>query len=233
MLALGLGDMSRFPFVEAPDSRHIKDGLRLLEELGAISGSIEGKQSLRLTPLGRQLARVPLDPRLARMVLAAPQFGCLEEILIITSALSIQDPRERPMDKQQASDEKHRRFEDKDSDFQAFLNLWNYVQEQQDTLSQNQFRKQCQKEFLSYLRLREWQDIHYQVRQATRELSLTINQDAAPEQAIHSAILTGLLSHIGVKDGDKSEYIGARNARFMIFPGSGLFKKTAQMEHGC
>ncbi|MDD2343617.1 MAG: ATP-dependent RNA helicase HrpA [Tolumonas sp.] len=225
MLALGLGDMSRFPFVEAPDSRHIKDGLRLLEELGAINGSIDGQHPLRLTPLGRQLARVPLDPRLARMVLAAPQFGCLEEILIITSALSIQDPRERPMDKQQASDEKHRRFEDKDSDFQAFLNLWNYVQEQQQTLSQNQFRKQCQKEFLSYLRLREWQDIHYQVRQATRELSLTINQDAAPEQAIHSAILTGLLSHIGMKDGDKSEYIGARNARFMIFPGSGLFKK--------
>nr|WP_321270795.1 ATP-dependent RNA helicase HrpA [uncultured Tolumonas sp.] len=225
MLALGLGDMSRFPFVEAPDSRHIKDGLRLLEELGAINGSIDGQHSLRLTPLGRQLARVPLDPRLARMVLAAPQFGCLEEILIITSALSIQDPRERPMDKQQASDEKHRRFEDKDSDFQAFLNLWNYVQEQQQTLSQNQFRKQCQKEFLSYLRLREWQDIHYQVRQATRELSLTINQDAAPDQAIHSAILTGLLSHIGMKDGDKSEYIGARNARFMIFPGSGLFKK--------
>ena len=225
MLALGLGDMSRFPFVEAPDSRHIKDGLRLLEELGAINGSIDGQHPLRLTPLGRQLARVPLDPRLARMVLAAPQFGCLEEVLIITSALSIQDPRERPMDKQQASDEKHRRFEDKDSDFQAFLNLWNYVQEQQQTLSQNQFRKQCQKEFLSYLRLREWQDIHYQVRQATRELSLTINQDAAPEQAIHSAILTGLLSHIGMKDGDKSEYIGARNARFMIFPGSGLFKK--------
>ena len=225
MLALGLGDMSRFPFVEAPDNRHIKDGLRLLEELGAINGSIDGQHPLRLTPMGRQLARVPLDPRLARMVLAAPQFGCLEEILIITSALSIQDPRERPMDKQQASDEKHRRFEDKDSDFQAFLNLWNYVQEQQQTLSQNQFRKQCQKEFLSYLRLREWQDIHYQVRQATRELSLTINQDAAPEQAIHSAILTGLLSHIGMKDGDKSEYIGARNARFMIFPGSGLFKK--------
>ena len=225
MLALGLGDMSRFPFVEAPDNRHIKDGLRLLEELGAINGSIDGQHPLRLTPLGRQLARVPLDPRLARMVLAAPQFGCLEEILIITSALSIQDPRERPMDKQQASDEKHRRFEDKDSDFQAFLNLWNYVQEQQQTLSQNQFRKQCQKEFLSYLRLREWQDIHYQVRQATRELSLTTNQDAAPEQAIHSAILTGLLSHIGMKDGDKLEYIGARNARFMIFPGSGLFKK--------
>jgi ATP-dependent helicase HrpA len=225
MLALGLGDMSRFPFVEAPDSRHIKDGLRLLEELGAIDGSIDSKQPLRLTPLGRQLARVPLDPRLARMVLAAPQFGCLEEILIITSALSIQDPRERPMEKQQASDEKHRRFEDKDSDFQAFLNLWNYVQEQQQTLSQNQFRKQCQKEFLSYLRLREWQDIHYQVRQATRELSLVTNQEPASEQPIHSAILTGLLSHIGMKDADKSEYIGARNARFMIFPGSGLFKK--------
>nr|WP_024873269.1 ATP-dependent RNA helicase HrpA [Tolumonas lignilytica] len=225
MLALGLGDMSRFPFVEAPDVRHIKDGLRLLEELGAVSGSIEGKQALRLTSLGRQLSRIPLDPRLARMVLAAPKFDCLEEILIVTSALSIQDPRERPMDKQQAADEKHRRFEDKDSDFQSFINLWHYVQEQQDSLSQNQFRKQCQKEYLAYLRLREWQDIHYQVRQATRELGLMINQQPASAQALHSAILTGLLSHIGVKDGDKSEYIGARNARFMIFPGSGLFKK--------
>ena len=116
----------------------------------------------RLTNSGRQLSRIPLDPRLARMVLAAPQFDCLEEVLIITSALSIQDPRERPLDKQQASDEAHRRFEDKDSDFTAFLNLWRYVQEQQDALSQNQFRKQCQKDYLSYLRLREWQDIHYQ-----------------------------------------------------------------------
>lgn len=225
MLALGLGDMSRFPFVEAPDSRHIKDGLRLLEELGAVTGTFEGKSVLRLTNSGRQLSRIPLDPRLARMVLAAPQFDCLEEVLIITSALSIQDPRERPLDKQQASDEAHRRFEDKDSDFTAFLNLWRYVQEQQDALSQNQFRKQCQKDYLSYLRLREWQDIHYQVRQATRELGLTINQNPADYQPIHSAVLTGLLSHIGCKDVEKSEFSGARNARFMIFPGSGLFKK--------
>lgn len=225
MLALGLGDMSRFPFVEAPDSRHIKDGVRLLEELGAVTGSVEGKQDLKLTPLGRQLSRVPLDPRLARMVLAAPSFSALEEVLVITSALSIQDPRERPMEKQQASDESHRRFEDKDSDFTAFLNLWKYIQEQQDTVSQNQFRKQCQKEYLSYLRIREWQDIHYQVRQATRELGLQLNEQPASYQMLHSALLTGLLSHIGNKDAEKPEFTGARNAKFMIFPGSGLFKK--------
>ncbi len=226
MLSLGLGDMARFPFVEPPDSRHIKDGVRLLEELGAVEqGQAANAAGLRLTALGRQLARIPLDPRLARMVLAAPQFDCLEEILVITAALSIQDPRERPMDKKQASDESHRRFEDKDSDFQAYLNLWRYLGEQQQALSQNQFRKQCQKEFLAYLRVREWQDVHYQIRQAARELGLAHNTVPADYRAIHCALLTGLLSHIGMKDGDKQEYLGARNARFLIFPGSGLARK--------
>ncbi len=233
MLALGLGDISRFPFVEPPDSRQITDGIRLLEELGAIEGKWqEGKSEksgpgngLRLTAIGRQLARIPLDPRLARMVIEAPKFDCLEEVLIITSALSIQDPRERPMEKKQASDEQHRRFEDKESDFIAFLNLWRYLQEAQEQDSQNQFRRRCQQEFLSYLRIREWQDIHYQVRQATRELGLVHNDVAGDNIRIHQALLVGLLSHIGCKDGDKQEFIGARNARFMLFPGSGLFKK--------
>lgn len=225
MLSLGLGEMSRFPFVEAPDSRQISDGVRLLEELGAIQGKPEGKEGLRLTALGKQLARIPLDPRLARMVLAAPHFDCLEEVLIITAALSIQDPRERPMDKKQAADELHRRFEDKDSDFLALLSLWQYLKGIQTQESQNQLRKRCQKEFLSYLRVREWQDIHYQVRQASRELGLQHNEVAADPTRIHQALLSGLLSHIGNKDGEKNEFIGARNARFMLFPGSFLAKK--------
>jgi ATP-dependent helicase HrpA len=225
MLALGLGDISQFPFVEPPDSRFVKDGVRLLEELGAVQTNAQVTQALALTPLGRQLSRIPLDPRLARIVLAAPQFGCLEEILVITAALSIQDPRERPMDKQQAADQAHQRFEDKESDFLSFLNLWRYFHAQQDELTQNQLRKQCSKEFLSYLRLREWEDIHYQVRLATRELGLTLNQEPADFQPIHSALLTGFLSHIGMKDLEKQEFTGARNARFMLFPGSALFKK--------
>lgn len=247
MLSLGLGDMASFPFVEPPDSRQISDGVRLLEELGAldtreqIAAARQSAQSavrghhhparepkpgeLRLTPLGKQLARIPLDPRLARMVLEAPKYGVLEEVLIVTAALSIQDPRERPMEKKQASDEQHRRFEDKDSDFIAFLNLWNYLQAAQKEDSQNQFRKRCQHEFLSYLRVREWQDIHYQVRQATRELGLLHNEIPGDGTSIHKALLSGLLSHIGTKDGEKQEFIGARNARFMLFPGSGLFKK--------
>lgn len=229
MLALGLGDMASFPFVEAPDNRQISDGVRLLEELGAIAGSSQsgkgGSSPLRLTATGKQLARIPLDPRLARMVLEAPKFGCLEEVLIITAALSIQDPRERPLEKKQASDELHRRFEDKDSDFIAFLNLWRYLQTAQASDSQNQFRKRCGQEYLSYLRVREWQDIHYQVRQATRELGLIHNESESDVTSIHKALLSGLLSHVGSKDGEKQEFIGARNARFMLFPGSGLFKK--------
>ncbi|KOC90243.1 ATP-dependent RNA helicase HrpA [Winslowiella iniecta] len=223
MTALGLGDISAFPFVEAPDKRNIQDGVRLLEELGAITQ--EEGQRYKLTASGRQLAQLPVDPRLARMVLAAQQYGCVREVMIITAALSIQDPRERPVDKQQASDEKHRRFADKDSDFMAFVNLWDYLKEQQKTLSSSQFRRQCKTDYLNYLRVREWQDIYTQLRQVVREQGLPVNTAPAEFREIHLALLNGLLSHIGQKDADKQEFTGARNARFAVFPGSGLFKK--------
>ena len=256
MTALGLDDIEAFPFVDAPDKRHIQDGVKLLEELGAIqpkkyksrdgarlstlaknltdestrqetraSESTEKKQGWELTPIGRQLAQLPVDPRLAKMLLSAVDFGSVYEVMIIVSALSIQDPRERPTDKQQASDEKHRRFADKKSDFLAFLNLWNYVQEQQKELTKNQFRRQCQKDFLNYLRIREWQDIYQQIRLAVREMGLPINSEKAEYQQIHTALLSGLLSHIGLKEAEKQQYLGARNAHFAIFPNSVLFKK--------
>ena len=256
MTALGLDDIEAFPFVDAPDKRHIQDGVKLLEELGAIqpkkyksrdgarlptgaqnltdestrqetraSESTEKKQGWELTPIGRQLAQLPVDPRLAKMLLSAVDFGSVYEVIIIVSALSIQDPRERPTDKQQASDEKHRRFADKKSDFLAFLNLWNYVQEQQKELTKNQFRRQCQKDFLNYLRIREWQDIYQQIRLAVREMGLPINSEKAEYQQIHTALLSGLLSHIGLKEAEKQQYLGARNAHFAIFPNSVLFKK--------
>ena len=244
MTALGLDDLEAFPFVDAPDKRHIQDGVKLLEELGAIqpkkiksykndgarlptraSESTEKKQGWELTPIGRQLAQLPVDPRLAKMLLSAVDFGSVYEVMIIVSALSIQDPRERPTEKQQASDEKHRRFADKKSDFLAFLNLWNYVQEQQKALTKNQFRRQCQKDFLNYLRIREWQDIYQQIRLAVREMGLPINSEKAEYQQIHTALLSGLLSHIGLKEAEKQQYLGARNAHFAIFPNSVLFKK--------
>ncbi|WP_295973466.1 ATP-dependent RNA helicase HrpA [uncultured Aggregatibacter sp.] len=258
MTALGLDDIEAFPFVDAPDKRHIQDGVKLLEELGAIqpkkiksykndgarfptraqnltaestrqetraSESTEKKQGWELTSIGRQLAQLPVDPRLAKMLLSAVDFGSVYEVMIIVSALSIQDPRERPTEKQQASDEKHRRFADKKSDFLAFLNLWNYVQEQQKELTKNQFRRQCQKDFLNYLRIREWQDIYQQIRLAVREMGLPINSEKAEYQQIHTALLSGLLSHIGLKEAEKQQYLGARNAHFAIFPNSVLFKK--------
>ncbi|MFZ4832106.1 ATP-dependent RNA helicase HrpA [Rouxiella sp. Mn2063] len=223
MTALGLGDISAFPFVQAPDKRNIQDGVRLLEELGALNNAENGRYTL--TEQGRRLAQLPVDPRLARMVLEAQKSSCVREMMIITAALSIQDPRERPVDKQQASDEKHRRFADKDSDFLAFVNLWDYLQEQQKALSSAQFRKLCRSDFLNYLRVREWQDIYTQLRQVVKELGFAVNSEPADYLSIHCALLTGLLSHIGQKDVDKQEYTGARNARFAIFPGSGLFKK--------
>ena len=256
MTALGLDNIEAFPFVDAPDKRHIQDGVKLLEELGAIqpkkyksrdgarlptgaqnltdestrqetraSESTEKKQGWELTSIGRQLAQLPVDPRLAKMLLSAVDLGSVYEVMIIVSALSIQDPRERPTEKQQASDEKHRRFADKKSDFLAFLNLWHYVQEQQKALTKNQFRRQCQKDFLNYLRIREWQDIYQQIRLAVREMGLPINSEKAEYQQIHTALLSGLLSHIGLKEAEKQQYLGARNAHFAIFPNSVLFKK--------
>ncbi|HHF0464510.1 TPA: ATP-dependent RNA helicase HrpA [Haemophilus influenzae] len=226
MTALGLDDIEAFPFVDAPDKRHIQDGIKLLEELGAFEMvRTKAGEKRQLTAAGRQLSQLPVDPRLAKMLLTAVSQGSLHEVMIIVSALSIQDPRERPQETQQASDEKHRRFADKKSDFLAFLNLWRYVQEQQKELSKNQFRRQCQKDFLNYLRIREWQDIYHQIRLTVREMGLPINSEKAEYQQIHTALLSGLLSHIGLKEEEKQQYLGTRNAHFAIFPNSVLFKK--------
>ncbi|HEF8785325.1 TPA: ATP-dependent RNA helicase HrpA [Providencia alcalifaciens] len=225
MTSIGLGDIAAFPFVEAPDKRNIQDGVKLLEELGGIQPHKEVDKGYRLTDIGRQLAQLPVDPRLARMVIEARKYGAVRETMVIVSALSIQDPRERPLDKQQASDEKHRRFHDKQSDFLAFLNLWDYLKQQQEELSNAQFRKMCRQDFLNYLRIREWQDLYTQLRQAVKEQGFAINSATADFRSIHVSLLAGLLSHVGQKDAEKHEFTGARNARFTIFPGSGLFKK--------
>ncbi|MEQ5223427.1 ATP-dependent RNA helicase HrpA [Providencia alcalifaciens] len=225
MTSIGLGDIAAFPFVEAPDKRNIQDGVKLLEELGGIQSHKEVDKGYRLTDIGRQLAQLPVDPRLARMVIEARKYGAVRETMVIVSALSIQDPRERPLDKQQASDEKHRRFHDKQSDFLAFLNLWDYLKQQQEELSNAQFRKMCRQDFLNYLRIREWQDLYTQLRQVVKEQGFAINSAAADFRSIHVSLLAGLLSHVGQKDAEKHEFTGARNARFTIFPGSGLFKK--------
>ena len=227
MTNIGLGDIGGFPFVEPPDRRNIKDGLDLLHELGAIE-LVTAENRPKLTPVGRQLARLPVDPRLARMVIEADHAGCLNEVLVIAAALSIQDPRERPVDKQAQASQSHARFVDKDaqSDFLTYLKLWDYIKDKQQELSSNQFRKLCKNEFLHYLRIREWQDLHSQLRQSIRDLDVVPNSVAAHPQAVHRALLAGLLSHLGMYDPEKREYLGARNARFAIFPGSSLFKKS-------
>lgn len=226
MTALGLDDIDAFPFVDAPDKRNIQDGIKLLEELEAFQ-FVKTKfgEKRQLTQTGRQLAQLPVDPRLAKMLLTAVKFNCLHEAMIIVSALSIQDPRERPQEKQQSADDKHRRFADKKSDFLAFVNLWQFIQTQQKDLSKNQFRRLCQKDYLNYLRIREWQDIYHQIRLTVREMGLPINSQPAEYAQIHTALLSGLLSHIGMKETEKSQYLGARNAHFAIFPNSVLFKK--------
>ncbi|WP_273048661.1 ATP-dependent RNA helicase HrpA [Pseudoalteromonas sp.] len=224
MLALGLGDMAQFPFVQAPDSRNISDGLSLLEELQAVKPDKRDNKT-SLTASGRELSRLPVDPRLAKMVLTAHKLGALREVIIIVAALSIQDPRERPQEKRAAANEKHGRFDDPDSDFIAFLNLWNYLEEQQSELTNGQFRKLCQKDFLAYMRLREWQDIVYQISTVCNEMGMKATSQAADGELVHKALLSGMLSHIGFKD-EKQIYKGARNSQFHIFPGSGLFKKS-------
>ncbi|MGC6408090.1 ATP-dependent RNA helicase HrpA [Bisgaard Taxon 45] len=226
MTALGLDDIDAFPFVDAPDKRNIQDGIKLLEELEAFQ-FVKTKfgEKRQLTQAGRQLAQLPVDPRLAKMLLTAVKYNCLHEVMIIVSALSIQDPRERPQEKQQSADDKHRRFADKKSDFLAFVNLWQFIQTQQKDLSKNQFRRLCQKDYLNYLRIREWQDIYHQIRLTVREMGLPINSHPAEYAQIHTALLSGLLSHIGMKEAEKSQYLGARNAHFAIFPNSVLFKK--------
>ncbi|MGI5349830.1 ATP-dependent RNA helicase HrpA [Streptomyces sp. CA-250714] len=223
MTAAGLGDIEKFPFIDPPDHRSIKAGVQLLEELGALEP--QRAPTRKLTQLGRRLAQLPVDPRLARMVLEADRNGCAHEVMVIAAALSIQDPRERPSDKQQQADQHHARFKDEGSDFLAFLNLWRYVREQQRDLSSSAFRRMCKAEFLNYLRIREWQDIYSQLRQVAKTMKIQLTGQEANEDAVHQSLLAGLLSHIGLKDTDKNEYLGARSAKFAIFPGSALFKK--------
>ncbi len=220
MIALELGDISAFPFVDPPDPRAVTDGLALLHELGALT------DRNGLTPVGRALSRLPVDPRLGRMLVEADRTGCLREVLVITAALSVQDPRERPTEQRQAADEKHARFADQGSDFMAFLNLWRYIGEQRQALSGSRFRRTLRDEFLHYLRIREWQDLHQQLRIAARNAGMTLNDADADPDRVHIAVLSGLLSQIGLKEGETREYLGARGAKFLIFPGSPLAKKA-------
>ncbi|MEU8069884.1 ATP-dependent RNA helicase HrpA [Micromonospora sp. NPDC049151] len=232
MTSIGLGDVAAFPFIDPPDRRNVTDGVNLLHELGALDPA-ESDPAKRLTALGRRLAQLPVDPRLARMVLEGERNGCATEVVVIAAALSIQDPRERPVDKQAQADQAHARFADKESDFVAYLNLWRYLREKQRELSSGAFRRMCKAEYLNYLRVREWQDIVSQLRQVLRTADKGEGRRGAgadlPEEIdtpkVHQSLLPGLLSHLGLKDAQKHEYLGARGAKFAIFPGSALFKK--------
>ncbi|MFD5496654.1 ATP-dependent RNA helicase HrpA [Streptomyces sp. NPDC127091] len=239
MTAAGLGDIEKFPFIDPPDHRNIRDGVQLLQELNALDPAQKDPRK-RLTETGRKLAQLPVDPRLARMVLEADRNGCVREVMVIAAALSIQDPRERPADKQTQADQQHARFRDETSDFLAYLNLWRYVREQQKERGSSSFRRMCKQEYLNFLRIREWQDIYTQVRTVAKQMGIHLNEEDAPGDRIHVSLLAGLLSHIGMKDvkeskdsgaagrkdgGGRNEYVGARNAKFAIFPGSALFKK--------
>ncbi|MGC4913327.1 ATP-dependent RNA helicase HrpA [Streptomyces albogriseolus] len=239
MTAAGLGEIEKFPFIDPPDHRNIRDGVQLLQELGALDPTQKDPRK-RLTQTGRKLAQLPVDPRLARMVLEADRNGCVREVMVIAAALSIQDPRERPADKQTQADQQHARFRDETSDFLAFLNLWRYIREQQKERGSSSFRRMCKQEYLNFLRIREWQDIYAQLRTVAKQMGLHLNDQDAPADRIHVSLLSGLLSHIGMKDvkeskdsgqgggrrdGGRNEYLGARNAKFAVFPGSALFKK--------
>ena len=235
MAAIGLGDIPAFPFIDPPDARNITDGLTLLAELNAFKNG-------HITGLGRKLARLPVDPRIGRMILEADKNGCVREVLIIASALSIQDPRERPTDAQQQADDKHRRFADPDSDFVAYLNLWEYLAERQRELSSSAFRRMCRTDFLNYLRVREWQDLQGQLQRLAGDLGVTVSSSSAERSRVHVSLLAGLLSQIGMETEPakaaasapagssgrrpRAEYLGARNARFAIFPGSSLARKA-------
>jgi ATP-dependent helicase HrpA len=272
MAALDLGAIADFPFVDPPDSRHVADGLRLLEELSAISAGSGRAGSPRLTETGRKLAELPVDPQFGRMILEAGRNGCAREVLIISAALSIQDPRERPGDARDAADAMHRRFAEPGSDFLAFVTLWDYLREQQRELSSSAFRRRCRREYLHFLRVREWQDLYSQLQQAARDVGVVIGRDhgaagragsdrqgqAAAEgesrysadlaDRVHQSLLSGLLSHIGMLDNDRksagrsaadrsaadrssarrrgpAEFLGARGAKFAIFPDSALARK--------
>ncbi len=218
MLTLRLGDIAKFPFVERPDQRQINDGFHLLKELQAVD---ERKQ---VTKIGRDLARLPVDLRLGRMLLAAGRNGCLKEVLTIVSAMSLQDPRERPHDRQQAADEKHRQHWDEQSDFLSLVRLWDFFEEQRQALTQKKLREFCHQQFLSYPRMREWRENHRQLHLMCKEMKLRANREPADYESIHRSLLAGLLGNIGEKV-DENEHLGARNRRHFIFPGSSQFKR--------
>ena len=219
MKLLGFGEIDRFPFVDPPDGRLIKDGYRVLHEIGAVDGL------RKVTQLGRKLARLPVDPRVGRMLLEAAHTGCLRELLVIGAALSVQDPRDRPQEKRQQADEAHALFADERSDFLSLLGLWDYLQDKKRHLTRRKFERLCREHFVSPRRFREWEDIHRQLREQLHEMGYRDNGEPAGYDTIHQAILSGLLSHIGHRaQGKERDYLGARNSRFHIFPGSGLFK---------
>jgi ATP-dependent helicase HrpA len=218
MLHLRIGDIRQFPFVDKPDSRLINDGFKLLEELMAVDS--KGN----LTPLGKQLVTVPLDPRLARMLLEAAKTGAVEELVTITSGLSIQDPRERPAEKQQAADLAHKQWLDKDSDFTSLLNLWRHMEAKRQTVTGNQFSKYCRTNFVSPLRMKEWRELRHQLIIVCRELKLSVNQQPADYAGVHRALLSGLLGQVAIRE-DRWEFQGTRNRKLYIFPSSGLSAK--------
>ncbi|SEE00542.1 ATP-dependent RNA helicase HrpA [Pseudomonas coleopterorum] len=221
MLHLRLGEIDRFPFIEPPDGKAISDGFNLLQELSAVN------RENQLTPMGRQLARLPIDPRLGRMLLEGARQGSLQEVLIIASVLSVQDPRERPPERQQAADQAHAQWKDADSDFAALVNLWRGFETQRQELGSSALRNWCRKQFLNYLRLREWRDAHRQLSLICRDLQLQVNKDAADYPKFHKAVLSGLLSQIGQKTED-GDYLGARQRRFWVHPSSGMGRKKPQ-----
>jgi len=221
MLHLRLGEITDFPFIEPPDGKAISDGFNLLQELSAVN------RENQLTPLGRQLARLPVDPRMGRMLLEAAKQGSLQEVLIVASAMSVQDVRERPPERQQAADQAHAQWKDADSDFAGLVNLWRGFEEQRQALTASPLRNWCRRNFLNYLRLREWRDSHRQLSLICRDLQLTVNKEPADYPKFHKAILSGLLSQIGQK-ADEGDYLGARQRRFWIHPSSGLGKKRPQ-----
>ncbi|MDH6423108.1 ATP-dependent RNA helicase HrpA [Aurantimicrobium minutum] len=237
--SLGLGDISQFPFLQTPDSRGVKDGIDLLKELGAIQSN---SNTTKLTKIGHDLSRLPIEPRFARMVLESRNHGVTREVMAIVAGLTVQDPRERPLEKRPQADLSHARFTDPTSDFLSLLNLWNYLEEKQKELSSSAFRRMCKAEFLNYLRVREWNDVFRQLKTLTKPLGLSLGEPKIDPDGIHKSLLSGLLSHIGLKQvsdnklGSKyneknsprkqqHEYLGARNQKFVIFPGSALAKK--------
>ena len=226
MTSLRLGDIADFPFVQAPEPRAIRDGLAVLTELGAITRDTDGASGQpRLTAVGRTMSRIPVDPRIARMLIAARDEGSLDHVLVIAAALSLPDVRERPADHREAADAAHRRFVVPGSDFLSHLSLWSYLEELRNELSGNQFRRRCEREFLHYLRIREWRDLHRQLRRVVDDLGWPVPDTEQNPDAIHRAVLAGLLGNIAARNTDGRAYTGARGTTLAIFPGSPVSKK--------